>query len=267
MATFGNWHIRQRIRPHPTSARDRRHEGRRFHGPLPLHPGMKRPSQRKPSSKCAEPGDLQNLNGPRPTDFLHTKSAPGVALPGYSCSRCVIGPGLGLGAQSRLIETSGRRCALGRDGSEPGRSVERPWWAGSRTACRPCGLALDRGAGLPGSRHGVARKRRERQLGPRGGPPPPHHNGSRYVAIATATRNPAIVLAGAATSVLFGLQRCTSGGLLAPALSHPPGHFLRCAICRPCSGQAKTRPWAELVVLLSSGRRGGGDGGRRPAAG
>jgi hypothetical protein len=40
-----------------------------------LHPRMKRPSQRKPSSKCAEPGDLQSLNGPRPTDFLHTKSA------------------------------------------------------------------------------------------------------------------------------------------------------------------------------------------------
>ena len=36
---------------------------------------------------------------------------------------------------------------------------------------------------------------------------------------AAATRNPALVLAGTATSVLFGLQRI-SGGILAPALSH-----------------------------------------------
>ena len=34
------------------------------------------------------------------------------------------------------------------------------------------------------------------------------------------TRNPALVLAGTATSVLFGLQRRTSGGILAPALTH-----------------------------------------------
>ena len=41
-----------------------------------------------------------------------------------------------------------------------------------------------------------------------------------YAATTTATRNPALVLAGTATSVLFGLQRRTSGGILAPALSH-----------------------------------------------
>ena len=40
-------------------------------------------------------------------------------------------------------------------------------------------------------------------------------------AIATATtRNPALVLAGAATSVLFGIQRHATCGILAPALSH-----------------------------------------------
>ena len=38
-------------------------------------------------------------------------------------------------------------------------------------------------------------------------------------ATTAATRNPALVLAGTATSVLFGLQRI-SGGILAPALSH-----------------------------------------------
>jgi uncharacterized protein len=41
-----------------------------------------------------------------------------------------------------------------------------------------------------------------------------------YAGATTATRNPALVLAGAATSVVFGLQRRHSGGVLAPALSH-----------------------------------------------
>jgi hypothetical protein len=41
-----------------------------------------------------------------------------------------------------------------------------------------------------------------------------------YAATTTTTRNPALVLAGTATSVLFGLQRRTSGGILAPALTH-----------------------------------------------
>jgi hypothetical protein len=41
-----------------------------------------------------------------------------------------------------------------------------------------------------------------------------------YTATTAATRNPALVVAGAATSVLFGLQRRTSGGVLAPSLAH-----------------------------------------------
>jgi hypothetical protein len=41
-----------------------------------------------------------------------------------------------------------------------------------------------------------------------------------YTAVTAVTRNPALVLAGAATSVLFGLQRRASGGILAPALTH-----------------------------------------------
>jgi membrane protease YdiL (CAAX protease family) len=41
-----------------------------------------------------------------------------------------------------------------------------------------------------------------------------------YTATTAVTRNPALVLAGAATSVLFGLQRRASGGILAPALTH-----------------------------------------------
>ena len=47
-----------------------------------------------------------------------------------------------------------------------------------------------------------------------------------YAATTAATRNPALVLAGTATSVLFGLQRRTSGGILAPALSHLTGSLL-----------------------------------------
>jgi CAAX protease family protein len=41
-----------------------------------------------------------------------------------------------------------------------------------------------------------------------------------YAATTAATRNPALVIAGTATSLLFGLQRRTTGGVLAPALSH-----------------------------------------------
>lgn len=41
-----------------------------------------------------------------------------------------------------------------------------------------------------------------------------------YAATTAITRNPALVLAGIATSTLFGMQRHTSGGVLAPALSH-----------------------------------------------
>ena len=41
-----------------------------------------------------------------------------------------------------------------------------------------------------------------------------------YAATTATTRNPALILAGIATSVLFGFQRHTSGGILAPALSH-----------------------------------------------
>jgi uncharacterized protein len=41
-----------------------------------------------------------------------------------------------------------------------------------------------------------------------------------YAATTAATRNPALVLAGIATSALFGLERRTCGGVVAPALSH-----------------------------------------------
>ena len=41
-----------------------------------------------------------------------------------------------------------------------------------------------------------------------------------YTASAAATGNPALVLAGLITSVIFGWQRAATGGVLAPAVSH-----------------------------------------------
>jgi membrane protease YdiL (CAAX protease family) len=41
-----------------------------------------------------------------------------------------------------------------------------------------------------------------------------------YTATTAATRNPALTMAGTATSVLFGLHRRASGGVLAPVISH-----------------------------------------------
>jgi membrane protease YdiL (CAAX protease family) len=41
-----------------------------------------------------------------------------------------------------------------------------------------------------------------------------------YTATTVVTRNPALTIAGTATSVLFGLHRRASGGVLAPALTH-----------------------------------------------
>jgi hypothetical protein len=41
-----------------------------------------------------------------------------------------------------------------------------------------------------------------------------------YAAMTAATRNPALVLGGTVMSVLFGLQRRASGGILAPVLTH-----------------------------------------------
>jgi hypothetical protein len=41
-----------------------------------------------------------------------------------------------------------------------------------------------------------------------------------YAASTAATGNPALVLAGLATSVIFGWQRAATGGVLAPALAH-----------------------------------------------
>ena len=52
------------------------------------------------------------------------------------------------------------------------------------------------------------------------GPCPLRSTTLAYAASTAATGNPALVLAGLATSVVFGWQRAATGGVLAPAVSH-----------------------------------------------
>jgi hypothetical protein len=60
----------------------------------------------------------------------------------------------------------------------------------------------------------------------------------------------------AATSVLFGLQRRTSCGLLAPRSATPPGHFLCCAICCPCcAGKDVSMGGAGGAAVVWASRR------------
>jgi uncharacterized protein len=52
------------------------------------------------------------------------------------------------------------------------------------------------------------------------GPRPLRETTLAYAASTAATGNPALVLAGLITSVIFGWQRAATGGVLAPALTH-----------------------------------------------
>jgi membrane protease YdiL (CAAX protease family) len=52
------------------------------------------------------------------------------------------------------------------------------------------------------------------------GPRPLRSTTLAYAASTAATGNPALVLAGLITSVIFGWQRDTTGGVLAPAITH-----------------------------------------------
>jgi uncharacterized protein len=62
-----------------------------------------------------------------------------------------------------------------------------------------------------------------------------------YAAATAATRNPALVLAGTVTSVVFGLQRRATGGVLAPALSHLTWSLLMLT-CLPPLFRTSDRP-------------------------
>ena len=63
-----------------------------------------------------------------------------------------------------------------------------------------------------------------------------------YAATTATTRNPALMLAGTATSVLFGLQRRASGGILAPALTHLTWSLLMLCYLPPLSRRCSRRP-------------------------
>jgi membrane protease YdiL (CAAX protease family) len=63
-----------------------------------------------------------------------------------------------------------------------------------------------------------------------------------YAATTAITRNPALILAGIATSVLFGFQRHTSGGILAPALSHVTWSLLMLTCLPPLYRTPSGRP-------------------------
>ena len=57
-----------------------------------------------------------------------------------------------------------------------------------------------------------------------------------YTATVAVTRNPPLTIAGAATSVLFGLHRRASGGVLAPALTHLTWSLLMLTCLPPLFG-------------------------------
>jgi hypothetical protein len=63
-----------------------------------------------------------------------------------------------------------------------------------------------------------------------------------YVATTAATRNPALILAGTATSTLFGLQRHATGGILAPTLSHLTWSLLMLTYLPPLYRTPSDRP-------------------------
>jgi len=69
-----------------------------------------------------------------------------------------------------------------------------------------------------------------------------------YTATTAATRNPALTLAGTATSVLFGLHRRASGGVLAPVITHLTWSLLMLHYLPPLfetSPAAQDRPQAS----------------------
>jgi uncharacterized protein len=62
-----------------------------------------------------------------------------------------------------------------------------------------------------------------------------------YTAVTAATRNPALILAGAAMGVLFGLQRRATGGVQAPALTHVTWSLLMLRFLPPLFRRATGR--------------------------
>jgi membrane protease YdiL (CAAX protease family) len=78
-----------------------------------------------------------------------------------------------------------------------------------------------------------------------------------YTATTAVTRNPALTIAGAATSVLFGLHRRASGGILAPALAHLTWSLLMLTCLPRRSGRSRKNdlPGGNLTAEPPAGRR------------
>ena len=112
--------------------------------------GRPRPEHRKRRASTAPSASGNRYREQRTVAGNCTGRQPGcrVRAHGKPCGRCRGGDMstpqkcpptrhyLQTTSDNRLIETLGRRCGPGRDGSESGRSVERSRWAGSLTACR-----------------------------------------------------------------------------------------------------------------------------------
>jgi membrane protease YdiL (CAAX protease family) len=79
------------------------------------------------------------------------------------------------------------------------------------------------------------------------GPRPLRTTTLAYTASTAATSNPALVLARLITSLIFGWQRDTTGGVLAPAVAHVPWSMLMLRYLPPLSGDAD-RPLASSGV-------------------
>ena len=62
-----------------------------------------------------------------------------------------------------------------------------------------------------------------------------------YTAATLATRNPALVLGGAVTSLIFGTQRRRSGGVAAPAIAHVVWSVLMLTLLPPMFGPERDR--------------------------
>jgi membrane protease YdiL (CAAX protease family) len=75
-----------------------------------------------------------------------------------------------------------------------------------------------------------------------------------YTATIAATRNPALTMAGTATSVLFGLHRRASGGVLAPVITHLTWSLLMLHYLPPLF---ETPPAAQSLPVRPGCRRRG----------
>jgi membrane protease YdiL (CAAX protease family) len=86
------------------------------------------------------------------------------------------------------------------------------------------------------------------------GPHPLRTTTLAYTASTAATGNPALVLAGLITSVIFGWQRDATGGVLAPALTHVTWSVLMLRYLPPLFGDTDRAPDPDGSLVTSPDR-------------